>query len=200
MRLISWMAPMWFADRRVGSRLRGLSESTKPIKLADEKAIQPDAVRRVAREVGASALACGHAHDVRDETLGEGGDPPEMDRRGGLGVGAGPAPDRKGGEPGAGLVGYHRRPMTLDPTTRPPPLHGDPLMIIAIDGPAGLRQEHARPRPRSAAGAHLPGHRGHVSRRDLGCPRPGPRALGWGGMYPPWPERCPSGSTPRDRC
>ena len=73
-RLISWMAPMWFA-RRVGSRLRGLSESTKPIKLADEKAIQPDAVRRVAREVGASALACGHAHDVRDESLGEGGDP-----------------------------------------------------------------------------------------------------------------------------
>ena len=55
-RLISWLAPMWFA-RRVGSRLRGISESTKPIKLAEEKAIQRD------------------AHDVRDESLGEGLDP-----------------------------------------------------------------------------------------------------------------------------
>lgn len=73
-RLISWLAPMWFA-RRVGSRLRGISESTKPIKLAEEKAIQRDAVRRVAREARATALACGHAHDVRDESLGEGLDP-----------------------------------------------------------------------------------------------------------------------------
>jgi len=74
MRLISWLAPMWFA-RRVGSRLRGLSESTKPTKLPDEKAIQRDAVRQVAREAGATALACGHAHDVRDEALGGGDEP-----------------------------------------------------------------------------------------------------------------------------
>ncbi len=67
-RLISWLAPMWFA-RRVGSRLRGLSEASKPVKLAEEKAIQRDAVCRVAREAGATALACGHAHDVRDESL-----------------------------------------------------------------------------------------------------------------------------------
>lgn len=70
MRLVSWLAPMWFA-RRVGSRLRGISESTKPTKLPDEKAIQRDAVRQVAREAGATALACGHAHDVRDEPLGD---------------------------------------------------------------------------------------------------------------------------------
>ncbi len=70
MRLISWLAPMWFA-RRVGSRLRGISESTKPRKLPDEKAIQRDAVREVARAAGAASLACGHAHDVRDESLGD---------------------------------------------------------------------------------------------------------------------------------
>lgn len=67
-RLISWLAPLWFA-RRVGSRLRGFSEATKPTKLPEEKAIQGDAIRRVMHEAGASVLVCGHAHDARDEPV-----------------------------------------------------------------------------------------------------------------------------------
>lgn len=74
-RLVSWLAPMWFA-RRIGARLRGLSEASKPTKLPDEKAIQRAAVTGVAALTGASALVCGHAHDARDEALeGAGGEP-----------------------------------------------------------------------------------------------------------------------------
>ena len=67
-RLVSWLAPMWFA-RRVGARLRGLSESVKPTKLPEEKAIQRAAVLEVAAATGAAALVCGHAHDARDQAL-----------------------------------------------------------------------------------------------------------------------------------
>jgi UDP-2,3-diacylglucosamine hydrolase len=77
-RSIRWLSrrmPLWIA-RRVAARLRAQSESRKAFKLEDQKSIRPVAVAALAESTGASAVVCGHAHDARDEALGEAGGSP----------------------------------------------------------------------------------------------------------------------------
>lgn len=67
-RLFSWLAPLW-VSRRIGARVRGVSDTAKPLKLPAEKSIQADAVRAVAAATGVRTVVCGHAHEFRDDSL-----------------------------------------------------------------------------------------------------------------------------------
>ncbi|MBK7643956.1 MAG: UDP-2,3-diacylglucosamine diphosphatase [Planctomycetes bacterium] len=68
-----WIAPRlpyWFA-RALARRLRRASVRAIAAKLPDEKSIQRDAVEAAAREHHASIVLCGHAHEFRDERVGD---------------------------------------------------------------------------------------------------------------------------------
>lgn len=56
----------------VARRLRRASTAALETKPAAEAEQQPEAARELARELGVTALVCGHAHRFRDEQLGEG--------------------------------------------------------------------------------------------------------------------------------
>lgn len=68
-----WLAPrLPFAlSRAIARRLRRASVKAVAAKYVDEKSIQRDAVAAAAREHGASIVLCGHAHEFRDERVGE---------------------------------------------------------------------------------------------------------------------------------
>lgn len=57
---------------RVAKRLRRASVRALEVKLDDEKAMQSEACRGVARQERATVVVCGHAHAGRDESLAEG--------------------------------------------------------------------------------------------------------------------------------
>ena len=59
-------------SQRVARRLRRASVAAVAAKPSAEKAMQEDAVRRLARERGAGIVLCGHAHRSRDERLSDG--------------------------------------------------------------------------------------------------------------------------------
>lgn len=65
---LSRHVPLWVA-RRIAARLRGASETSKPLKLPEERSIRPAAVRAIAEATSASTVVCGHAHEARDEEL-----------------------------------------------------------------------------------------------------------------------------------
>ncbi len=71
-RWLSRRMPLWMA-RWVAARLRAQSETRKAFKLDDQKSIRPAAVAALAAASHASTVVCGHAHDARDESLGEPG-------------------------------------------------------------------------------------------------------------------------------
>lgn len=70
---IAWLAPRlpFFVSRAVARRLRRASVKAVAAKVADEKSIQRDAVAEAAREHAAGIVLCGHAHEFRDERVGE---------------------------------------------------------------------------------------------------------------------------------
>lgn len=70
-RAASRLVPL-FVARAVARRLRRRSERAKPLKLAEERAIRPEAVDALLRASGASLVVCGHAHEPRDEILASG--------------------------------------------------------------------------------------------------------------------------------
>lgn len=55
-----------FVARAVARRLRRRSERAKPLKLAAERAIRPEAVDALASATDAALVVCGHAHDPQD--------------------------------------------------------------------------------------------------------------------------------------
>ena len=72
-RPLLWVAPRlpyWFS-RAVARRLRRASVEAIAAKPADEKSIQKDAVAEAAREHRAAIVLCGHAHQFRDERVGD---------------------------------------------------------------------------------------------------------------------------------
>ena len=72
-RPLLWLAPRlpyWFS-RAIARRLRRASVRAIAAKLPDEKSIQRDAVAAAAREHSTSIVLCGHAHQFRDERVGE---------------------------------------------------------------------------------------------------------------------------------
>jgi len=72
-RPLLWLAPRlpyWFS-RAIARRLRRASVRAIAAKLPDEKSIQRDAVAAAAREHSTSIVLCGHAHQFRDEQVGE---------------------------------------------------------------------------------------------------------------------------------
>lgn len=70
-RAASRLVPL-FVARAVARRLRRRSERAKPLKLAEERAIRPEAVDALVRATAASLVVCGHAHEPRDEILAGG--------------------------------------------------------------------------------------------------------------------------------
>lgn len=72
-RALLWLAPRlpFVLSRAIARRLRRASVKAVAAKYADEKSIQRDAVAAAAREHGAAIVLCGHAHEFRDERVGE---------------------------------------------------------------------------------------------------------------------------------
>jgi UDP-2,3-diacylglucosamine hydrolase len=68
---VQWLGPrlpLWLSGR-IARRLRRASERAVALKLPEEKAVQPAAVREQARLRGCRTLVCGHVHAARDERL-----------------------------------------------------------------------------------------------------------------------------------
>ncbi|MCZ6596990.1 MAG: UDP-2,3-diacylglucosamine diphosphatase [Planctomycetota bacterium] len=71
---VLWLAPRlphWLA-RRIARRLRRVSTRAVARKSGPEKALQASACRAEARRHGVQTVVCGHAHEFRDEELGDG--------------------------------------------------------------------------------------------------------------------------------
>jgi len=62
--------PHWISSR-VARRLRRASQRALLGKTSEEKALQVEACREAARRLAATTLVCGHAHEPRDEAVGE---------------------------------------------------------------------------------------------------------------------------------
>lgn len=71
---LSWLAPRipLAIGGRVARRLRSASVQAVASKPSEEKAMQVQACRDLARASGAAVVVCGHAHLARDEELSDG--------------------------------------------------------------------------------------------------------------------------------
>ena len=70
-RAASRLVPL-FVARRCAAAPAAAPSRAKPLKLAEERAIRPEAVDALLRASDASLVVCGHAHEPRDEILASG--------------------------------------------------------------------------------------------------------------------------------